>query len=1619
VTDGAGNVTEHTHNALGQELTLVERTNREVRPGEGDYVTERRFNVDGELLQLDTPLGSEIHYTYDVPGIDRYREGNVLEVRYVADLLSAGGRGDGHGGEANDLVTSYTYEPVFNDVASTTEPRGNDSSYIPDNGGVATPERYTRRCTFDYQEGLFADNGIADDASRWGIALGTFAEGLGDVNGDGNTSQAFGNAVECRPPAVALAASSNQAGIEGDTSQDIITRFEYDAFGRTIATNDAEGNRHEISYYPEDDPDGDGNPTPPPPDGRSLDPTAGGYRASRSIDVASGAARNNGTDPPPADILEEYFYDDLGRMTDRIDGRGVRWTSVYNALGELVEHRRASATRDEAGPDGDPSTGRGESGLAALGFRTRYVYDANDRMTEVHLEDRDGGRGVGPFVQTSYEYDLLDRIVRVSRSANATTTLVSEYRYDAAGNLTRIIEPESTEHLGIYDERDLLFQWARGAAGPRGGTPSTQSFDYDGNRNITRRTDGDGELTDYEYDGFDRRVRERDEVGGTHEWFYDPAGNVVRDLRRGTVGGPSPTDRFGLGNVDLTDTRFRYDELSRQIRVDRSLFMPSGSSPTRVPLLQEGSLDPADGFVSTVFEYDRKSRRSFATRDTGATTRFDYDGVGRLLEKKLPDGSTVAWTYDGAGNRVELAETEKSTLSTVADELFLTTWFYDALGRESLRVDNLGQTVRWLYDSLDVLVVESDPNGPPGGTIDRRSVAGAGQSVAINDHGNVTRWSHDAAGRVLETARILTASGRGDGTPDPAPDTSNPDNPDGLISTTYGWDGNSLLSYREDDAGHRETFTYDNLNRRTMTTHDDGAIRQTSWGPDDDPLQIDLEMGTAVVHTYDTAGRLVQIDVSRGPAVEGTTLQSFEYDGLGRPTRATDNNEPADSMDDTELRTFYDSLSRVVEQQQMRGSTAPALIDYGWLAEDLVTSLTYPSSRQIQYTYDALGRLLSVADTARVESASYEHVGASRLAKRTYDNGTALSYLNDPETAASGYDGARRPVRLRHLDSGAALLAGFEYDYDGADNRVLERRLHDGDGTNFDGELFSYDSANRLTSFEEGLIDPSGTLVGAATDAQSFRLDGPGNWTEMTRNGTCFQFTPNNLNEYDEPQSGGTRVDDGLPDDTHDECGTPAADGLNHAHDASGNLTDTGLLQIAYDFLDRPVRLFGATGQPIATYTYDALGRRVSREVVNSGPLDESRRYLYAPGDGGAAGSLGALIEEQDLVVGGVARQVVRGLGRPLWQLLPDGSSQYFTEDARGSVAAIVEGAGPPVGGAAGPVLERVTCDPFLTPVLEDANNQELTDPAGARTAESFYDNSELCGALTYDPESGSRGVGTNDDFAGLYLAASRFYNPNDGRFVTRAAGTSTDPYSLSAAPTKPLAECETVTCQNAGGCCAQEVIDGKTERPACEKMFQCLKDIGGEDSSSDSDFLDDLAGAAPEAASIAGRLGFVTPTMPTSNGKVTCDNAGEKCVEEIDKGVKDGPGCKKLANCLAFPTTSKSGTAENSGLDLVPLPPPPPEPPIILKPVPGALPPLPPLPPDPVPLPCDPTTGRGCRPDGCDPASGRGCAPPQTTDSLHRDSAGGFELARNTGAGSRTRSPRKGRSEFRPGYFA
>lgn len=1115
-TDRNGNVEEYEYNSLGYPIIRHEFT-RGLRPGDPPvYETSWEYNPDGLLLKITYPEGNRIEYTYDTSNPNRLAQGNLLIVERIPDA--------DRGGDQATLITSYTYEPRFNQIESITDPRGNDPSFVPPNGGSTTLERYTTVFTFDYD--------VAGDP---------------DLNPEGFE---HGNIVRKQEPTVTLPDGS---------SQPIISEYLYNRFGQRIRETDPEGNVDEFFYFPEKDPDGDEDTSPGTRAGLASD--TGGYLKERITDSTTSPRRTESASPDK--ISNRWFYDPVGNLIRAIDGRGNDTLYAVNQLNQVVRERSEAPFR----------------------YIKDTLYDFNDNVVRIGIENRVASASDGKPVFTSggnfkaqagtpsffvhrSTYDILNNLVQKDEDATGSTPkrLITRYRYDPNENRLRETLPAGNLFSATYDERDLVQSQTRGLGSPEA---STMAYNYDDNRNPISVLDGednngDGQAdeTRREYDGFERQILTIDAVGNRTTQNHDPNGNVVMVSNFGRVGGPSPTNNSGAGNVLLSQRESKHDELNRLFQQDDLLFISAGVALVRGPVLTEGPLTAGDGRVSLRTVHDRNSRKVRATQDDLDTATWEHDGVDRVVRTVDPEGNAIAYGYDKNNNVVRVTETELSQKLRVAPEAFTTTRHYDTLDRLTRVTDNCGNTHRSAYDSRNNLTHATDA----------KASSTTGCPRTVNAQGNSMRYTFDGMNRRLQEIRDLRVGGVGAG----ALDTSNPANPDGRIVTRSNWDANSRLLSQTDDNGNRARYSYDALNRLIEEGFADGTTKQYRYDRDDNLIQHVDNRDNARDCRHDAINRRMRCDITRAPGVVGTTAVTYQYDGLSRSTRATDNNLPASATDDSVVTQAYDSLNRTIEEVQ-NGKA----ITGDWFGAERRVGLTYPNDRRIDVGFDRLDRIKTIQDAESTEAiVQYDYLGPGRVLERRYPNGVRLTYLDEAGTTDIGYDGVKRMIAHRHLRANDSLVVGFSHGYDRAHNKGFEEKLHD--PTN--SELYAYDSPYRITGFERGQLTPARDGIVNPQRTQEWQLDGVGNWRVNTVNGAPEDRTVNEMNEY------------------LSIAATPLT------HDDNGNLTDDGALRFAWDYQNR-LRTVTRSGAVIARYTYDALGRRIQKVVTNSGAQNGTTRF--------------------------------------------------------------------------------------------------------------------------------------------------------------------------------------------------------------------------------------------------------------------------------------------------------------------------------------------------------------------------------------------------------------------------
>jgi RHS repeat-associated protein len=309
----------------------------------------------------------------------------------------------------------------------------------------------------------------------------------------------------------------------------------------------------------------------------------------------------------------------------------------------------------------------------------------------------------------------------------------------------------------------------------------------------------------------------------------------------------------------------------------------------------------------------------------------------------------------------------------------------------------------------------------------------------------------------------------------------------------------------------------------------------------------------------------------------------------------------------SESYTFDSALGRVVNLQKVIGSTTYN-IGYSYNLAGELLSLTYPSSRIVQQSYDPVGRLCEIAGTA--PSTTCGAVTAPYITGIQYNTAqevTALNYGNGLN-ATMAYSPDRLQMTSLSYAKGTQTLYGLNYFYkQDASNCPAAPTGNNGQiqcimDTVDSGRsvAYSYDALGRVsTAATQGSTNYPKWGLSWAYDRYGNRLNqnvtaGTANQIALTVDATTNHIT-----------------------------------GSSYAYDAGGNMTNDGLNTLVYDAENRTTSSSGSSSS--GTYTFDGNGLRVTKSsggtttvYIFSGskvlaeydngaaPASPSREYIYA-----------------------------------------------------------------------------------------------------------------------------------------------------------------------------------------------------------------------------------------------------------------------------------------------------------------------------------------------------------------------------------------------------------------------
>ncbi len=580
----------------------------------------------------------------------------------------------------------------------------------------------------------------------------------------------------------------------------------------------------------------------------------------------------------------------------------------------------------------------------------------------------------------------------------------------------------------------------------------------------------------------------------------------------------------------------------------------------------------------TSFSYDLMKRLTRIDRADGAAITSGYEDAQRKVTQNIPiqglDVLTQVSEFDLLGRLFLQSVSSPDGASYIETE-------FDTWGRP-YRVTNpyrAGETKHWTttrFDALGRPIMVIPPDGSD--ITNRTTYSYSGNTVTVTDPTDKKRKSEtDALGRLVKVTE---------------PDANGVLN----VDTTYEYTLLDALATVTQGVQGR-TYSYDDLGRLLNARTPETNQQPVSYQYNDFGLVTQRTDARGVItnYDYDTLNRLRQVSYNVGSTgVPATATVVYTYG-----TNATQNNNGRllTMTDGLGSETYsYDVLGRVTQVQKVISGTAYTTI-YAYNLAGELTSITYPSGRVVQQSYDVAGRLCAVGASGSSCSAGPRYT--QDFSYNPAGQVTAFSYGNGV-IASLGYSPERLQVVTLSYAKGLTNLLNLTYGYtqNGGNNGQITG-------------ITDVVEAGRTTTYTYDALYRLKTAVsaGSANYPQwglSWTYDRYGNRTAQT---VTAGSAPSNALTVDPV--------------------TNRITGPGFSYDANGNMTADGLNSLTYDAENRVVSLNGGA----TTHSYDGNGLRVKKiagstttvyifsgtnviaEYVNgAAPASPSREYIHSGG---------------------------------------------------------------------------------------------------------------------------------------------------------------------------------------------------------------------------------------------------------------------------------------------------------------------------------------------------------------------------------------------------------------------
>ncbi|EFB6444244.1 type VI secretion system tip protein VgrG [Escherichia coli] len=684
-----------------------------------------------------------------------------------------------------------------------------------------------------------------------------------------------------------------------------------------------------------------------------------------------------------------------------------------------------------------------------------------------------------------YEYDAADRIIRWSDNDQTW----SRFTYDEQGRCVNVTGAE-----GYYN---ATLDYGDGCTTVTDGK-GTHRYYYDPDGNILREEAPDGSTTTYEWDEFHHLLARHSPAGRVEKFEYNAAlGQLSRYTAADGAEWLYRYDERGLLS-NITDPAGQtWTQQCDERGLPVSLVSPQGEE-TRLAYT-------AQGLLSGIFrqderrlgiEYDHHNRPETLTDVMGREHHTEYSGHDLPVKMRGPGGQSVRlqWQQHHKLSGIERAGTgaegfrydrHGNLLAYTDGNGVVWTMEYGPFDLPVARTDGEGHRWQYRYDK-DTLQLTEVIN--PQGESYRYILDNCGRVTEERDWGGVVwRYRYDADG--LCTARVNGLEETILYSRDAAGRLAEVITPEG--KTQYAYDKSGRLTGIFSPDGISQRTGYDERGRVNVTTQgrraieyhhpDEHTVIRCILPPEDERDRHPDESLLKTTYRYNAAGELTEI------ILPGDETLTFSRDEAGREVLRHSNRGFA-------CEQGWNAAGQPVSQ---RAGFFPAEATWGGLVPSLVR----------EYRYDSAGNVSGVTsreDYGRETRREYRLDRNGQVTAVTA-SGTGLGYGEGDESYgydSCGYLKAQSAGRHRISEETDQYAGGHrlkqagntQYDYDAA-GRMVSRTKHR-DGYRPETERFRWDSLDQLTGY-----------CSAQGEQWEYRYDASGRRTEKRCDRKKIRFT--------------------------------------------------------------------------------------------------------------------------------------------------------------------------------------------------------------------------------------------------------------------------------------------------------------------------------------------------------------------------------------------------------------------------------------------------------------------------------------------------------------------------------